>query len=251
MADRQPTKAEARAAKAAEMRAAQSQRERRRRILTIAGVIAVMVAIVGGAFLVSKLQKDKEESDIEAAVAPAGDGEHGVTIGPDDAPHEIVIYEDFLCPFCGQLERASSDELEELAADGKVQVEYRPFDLPSASFGDYPIRATNAFAVVLEEEGAEVAKEFHDLLFANQPEEGGDYPSDDELVDLAVEAGASEEAVRDGIEGLAMEDWVTDATKSAGDAGVTGTPTVLLDGELFTDYSDIDSLVNNLIEAVE
>lgn len=250
MADRQPTKSETRAAKAAELRAAQARREQRRRILTILGVVVAMAVIVGVAVGISIWQKNQDAAKIETGAAAAG-SEHSLVIGPDDAPHEIVIYEDFLCPFCGQLERASSDQLGELAAEGKVQVEYRPFDLLSDSFGDYPIRATNAFAVVLEEEGADVAKEFHDLLFENQPEEGGDYPTDDELVDLAVEAGASEDAVRDGIEGLEQEQWVTDATRAAAAAGVEGTPTVLLDGELFTDYSDIDSLVDNLIAAVE
>ncbi len=42
------------------------------------------------------------------------------------------------------------------------------FDLLSR-IGDYPIRATSAFAVVLEKSGPEVAKKFHDLLYENQP----------------------------------------------------------------------------------
>ncbi len=141
-------------------------------------------------------------------------------------------------------------ELARLAADGKVQVEYRPFDLLSDSFGDYPIRATNAFAVVLEESDPEVAKEFHDLLYEHQPAEGGPYPSDDELVDLAVEAGAEEGDVRDGIESLAMEDWVMQATEAAHDANVQGTPTVLLDGEQMTGYSSVEDLADQMIEAV-
>jgi hypothetical protein len=48
----------------------------------------------------------------EQAVAPAGEGEHGVAIGPDDADHEIVIYEDFLCPFCGDLETSTGERLD-------------------------------------------------------------------------------------------------------------------------------------------
>ena len=35
---------------------------------------------------------------------------YGVSIGPADAPHEVVIYEDFLCPLCGELEAATSDD---------------------------------------------------------------------------------------------------------------------------------------------
>ena len=246
----QPTKAEARAQRAAELRAEQLRRERRRRLLTIGGVVLAMVLIVVGGFAISKFTKDKEESDLEAAVAPAGEGAHGVTIGDEDADHKVVIYEDFLCPYCGALERSTSEDLTELAADGKVQVEYRPFDLLS-QIDDYPIRATNAFAVVLEEEGAEVAKEFHDLLFAHQPSEAGPFPSDDDLVDLAVEAGAAEDAVRPGIEDLSHEDWVTEATEEAQAAGVDSTPTILLDGEVFTDGGSVEELADNLVAAVE
>jgi protein-disulfide isomerase len=238
-----PSKATARAAKAAELRAAQARAERRRRLLMIGGVVAVFVLIVGGAIAVTILNQE----DVDAE--PAG-SDYGVAIGDPDAPHEVVIYEDFLCPFCGELERQTRDDLEELAADGKVYVEYRPFDLLSSNFGDYPIRAANAFAVVLEESGAEVAKEFHDLLYEHQPEEGGPYPSDDDLVGWAVDAGADEDDVRAGIEGQEQAQWVTDATAAARDANVQGTPTVLVDGEQLTDYSSIDDLADQLLEAV-
>ena len=42
-----------------------------------------------------------------------------------------MIYEDFLCPFCGALEAATHDDLAALAADGQVRVTYRPFVLLS------------------------------------------------------------------------------------------------------------------------
>ncbi len=192
----------------------------------IGGVAALFLLIVGGAILVTVLN----QKDVDAPAA--GESEYGVTIGDADAPHELVIYEDFVCPFCGELESRTHEELAALADDGKVFVDYRPFDLLSGGVGDYPIRAANAFAVVLDESGPDVAKKFHDLLYENQPSEQGPLPyTDDDLVDLAVEAGAEESDVRDDIEGLAMEDWVTDATKAADDAHVTSTPTVLLDGE--------------------
>lgn len=240
------SKANARAQKAAEMRAAQKQRENRRRILTIAGVIAVMVLIVGGSIGISLLNKE------EVTAVAAGSSEYGVTIGDEDAPHSVVIYEDFLCPFCGQLEAASREDLEELAADGKVFVEYRPFDLLSQSFGEYPIRAASAFALVLEKSGPEVAKKFHDLLYENQPtEQDPDAMSDDEMVDLAVEAGATEADVRAGIEGVSHRDWVTKATEEAANAGISGTPTILLDGEVFQDGRSIQDIADNLVAELE
>lgn len=239
------SKATARATKAAELRAAQERAEKRRRMLMIGGVGALFVLIVGIAVLVTVFSRD------EVAAPHAGGSEYGVTIGDPDAPHQVVIYEDFVCPFCGELEAQTRDDLAKLADDGKVYVDYRPFDLLSGRVGDYPIRATNAFAVVLDQSGPEVAKKFHDLLFENQPSESGPFPSDDDLVALAVEAGAEETEVRPGIEDLAMEQWVADATKAAADANVNSTPTVLLDGEEMTDYSSVDDLAGQILKAVE
>ena len=85
--------------------------------------------------------------------------------------------------------------------------------------------------MVLDESGPEVAKAFHDLLFDNQPAEQGPFPSKDDLVDLAVEAGATEADVRPGIEDMAFEGWVDAAGDAASKAGVNSTPTVFVDGE--------------------
>ena len=243
------SKANARAEKAAAERAAQAKREARRRLLTIGGVVLAMLLIVGGAIIASVVQNNKNNAKI--ADAASGRSDYGVTIGPDDAPHKVVIYEDFLCPFCGELEKRTRDDLARLAADGKVQVEYRPFDLLS-QLGDYPIRAASAFSVVLEESGPKVAKEFHDLLFENQPsEQDPGSVTNDDLVDLAVEAGATEADVADAIRNVSNEDWVTEATAEAQKAGVTSTPTIVLDGDVFTDGRTIDDQAENLIAALD
>lgn len=244
------SKATARAQKAAAERAAQAKRETRRRFLTIGGVVLAMVLIIGGSVAYSLVQKNK--NDQKLADAASGRSDYGVTIGEEDAPRKVVIYEDFLCPFCGELEKQTRDDLAQLAADGKVFVEYRPFDLLSQAFGDYPIRAASAFSVVLEKSGPEVAKKFHDLLFEHQPSESDpDAVSNDDLVELAVEAGATESDVAEAIRNVSNKDWVTEATAEAQAAGVKGTPTIILDDEAFTDGRSIDEQAENLIAALD
>ncbi|WP_182379908.1 thioredoxin domain-containing protein [Nocardioides sp. WS12] len=240
------SKATARA-KAAELRAEQAKRENQRRLLTIGAVVAAMVLIVGGAIGISLLNK----KDVKAT--PAGSSDYGVSIGEEGAPHTVVIYEDFLCPYCGALESETRGDLEDLAAEGKVLVEYRPFNLLGAEGRTYSIRATNAFAIVLEKSGPDVAKKFHDLLFENQPSEANadaEAPNDD-IIALAVEAGATESDVRDGVENLSHADWVTKATDEARKANVQGTPTILLDGEVFDDGRTVQDLADNLIAALD
>ena len=190
-------------------------------------VAAGMALVVLAGFLLTRAL----DTSTDVSAAPAGASEHGVTVGEADAPHTVVVYEDFLCPFCGELEGATRDDFERLAEEGELLVEYRPFNLLER-ISDYSPRAVNAFAVVLEESGPEVAKRYHDLLFDNQPSESGPFPDNQDLLDLAVEAGAERDAVSEGILEVTMRDWVDDATASAIQAGVQGTPTVILDGEV-------------------
>lgn len=222
-------KREARRARTERARAEAEERRkkaRRKEQLTRFGLIAgVLVLVVGGYFLVTNLGSDKPDTP------PAGaSDDYGLVVGEADAPKEIVIYEDFLCPFCGQLEQTVGDQLDAAVEAGEVNVEYRPLPFLER-ISDYSPEAANAFAVVLDESGPDVAKAFHDLLFDNQPAESGPFPDDDQLVEWAVEAGAEEDAVRPGIEDMAFEGWVEAAGDAASQAGVNSTPTVLVDGE--------------------
>ena len=213
------------------MRAREQAEERRkaakrREQLTRAGLVAAVLAlVVGGYFLVTSLGSDKPSTAPEGA-----SGSYGMVVGDADAPKSVVVYEDFLCPFCGQLEKTVRERLDAAVEAGDVKVEFRPLPFLER-IDDYSPRSANAFAVVLDASGPEVAKKFHDLLFDNQPSEKGPFPSDDDLVDLAVEAGATEADVRPGIEDMAFEGWVAAAGEAASKAKVKSTPTVLIDGE--------------------
>ena len=233
-----------RATRAAAALKAQQREERRRRNLMVGGVIAALLVIVGAGFLLSRSLDTTEDVD-----APAAGSEFGLTIGSKDAPHEVIIYEDFHCVHCADFEAHSEEGLAELAADGSVLVEYRPINFLS----DYSARTANAFKVVLDESGPEVAKKFHDLVFEHYNEAAGSREGldNDKIIDLAVEAGADEDAVRPGIEDMAQRDWVEDATSAAQEAGVTGTPTILLDNEVFQDGSSAEELADNLIKRLQ
>jgi len=242
------TKAEARAAKAAAALAERKRQQRRRNMITGVSVGVAIVVIAGALIWFVSSREGVDESAASRA------SEYGVTIGDSDAPHSIVIYEDFLCPVCQALEAETRDELAELAADGEVQVSYRPFNLFSSEDDPrkpYSVDSAAAFAVVLEESGAEVAKELHDILYEEQPSESGPFPDAEWFVEKAVEAGAEEGDVRSGIEEGAGQDWVTEATRKAAAAGVDSTPTILLDGVEFRDGRTMEELGANLVAAVE
>lgn len=220
---RRPSAAE----RAAELRADTERRERTRQFVVVGAILSVLVAIgVGTWFALSQ-----GDTAGEAAKPPNGATQsYGLLVGDADAPDQVVIYEDFLCPACGALEAEVSAPLAAAVDEGGVSVEYRPVEI-LGRYGDYSMRSANAFAVVLDTSGPEAAREFHDLLFDNQPSESGPFPEDDELVELAVTAGADEADVRPGIEDLAFEQWVVNATDQASQDGLRGTPTVMINGE--------------------
>jgi protein-disulfide isomerase len=218
-----------RAERAAAAMVAQERAERRRNLLVAGAVVAVLALIVGVGFAISS-QRDTT-GDTPDAVPNGVDG-FAVVVGEEDAPSTITLFEDLQCPVCQAFEEATGEQVAQAVEDGKVRVEYRPISiLDQASTTNYSTRALNALLVVLDTSGTEAFVDYQRLLFQNQPAEGTAGLSDDELIDFAVQAGADEDAIREPIEDLIYSQWIKNATAQASKEGVTGTPTVLIDGE--------------------
>ena len=239
-----------RAERAAAALREKQRRERRRQILTVVGIVARHRAHRRRpASSSTRMRDDTKDDGSRRSRRPAA--QYGLTIGPPSAPHKVVVYEDFLCPFCGEFEKASHEQLAQLADEGKVQVEYRPFVFLN-EVGPYSARATLIWWLVREKSGDEVAKKFHDLLFANQPSEQGPFPSRDDLYRARRpgrgqrrrdQGGGGERRGRRGggrrHQGR-RRTWVS-----------TARPTVILDGEPFPDGATVDDLAANLVDAVQ
>lgn len=236
---------DAAAAHAAEVHREAQRAERRRRGVVGGGVVLVALVLLLG---IGYAVQSGRDTTGQVTQAPRGAvDDHALARGPADAPVTVTVYEDFMCPFCGQFEAASAGMLTDRAEEGEVRVEYRVVSfLDDYSEGtEYSTRATSALGVVLEEAGGAAALRFHDLLFEHQPEEGTEGLADAELVDLAVRAGADPAAVRGPIEDRRFEPWVVDASEAASRADVTSTPTVLVDGDP-VGGAGIEELVANL-----
>ena len=162
----------------------------------------------------------------------AADG--SIVMGSADAPVSVAVYFDYLCPFCGRFEDANSDELARLVDEGTARVELRALSfLDAQSRGaQYSTRAANALATVADA-APEQVWDFHQGLFAQQPKEGTTGLSDDEIAEIASKAGVPA-AVASSFQDRTFEPWVADVTKKAFASGLSGTPTVLVDGVVFT-----------------
>lgn len=215
--------------RAAAIREEQERAERRRRTLVVTGVVVVVLALVLG---IGYLVQSSRDTTGAASTAPTGAAGYAVPVGKASAPVKVKVYEDFMCPFCGQFEAATRAKLQAGIDAGKVQVQYQVLNfLDDSSTTSYSTRSANALAVVLNSSGPTVAKKFHDLLYENQPKEGSAGLSDGQLLDYAVEAGATRSAVSPGISDQTYKAWVERGTDQASKDGVNATPTVKIDGK--------------------
>ena len=220
---------------AAEATARAAARRRRRAVLGgVAAAVLVVVAVVVVIVIQSRRTETSAEAPVPASIADDG----AVVVGDADAPVTVDLYEDFQCPNCKAFEEETGETLAELVAGGTVQAHFHGMAFLDTSANDqYSTRALNAAAVVVDAAGPDAFLTFHDLLFANQPDEGGAGLTDDQLVEYAAQAGASGTAVEQDIRDLTYADWVADVTDQASQDGVTGTPTVFVDGAQLDDLS--------------
>jgi protein-disulfide isomerase len=217
--------------KAAELRAEVARREARRRsMIALAAVAAVIAVIVGSFVLVQNTKRDTLTSTAASAL-PANVGDDGsIVVGKASAPVTLTVYEDFQCPACLSFEQANGQQIKTWVDAGTVKVSYRPIAfLDRASTTRYSTRSLNAAAAVVAS-APDAFPAFHDALFASQPAEGGAGLPDQQLIDLAVEAGAPKDKVTPAIEGLTYEAWTAKVTDQASKDGVNQTPTLLVNG---------------------
>ncbi|MEN9740093.1 MAG: hypothetical protein RLZ72_359 [Actinomycetota bacterium] len=263
-AAKRPTRSEAREAarqKAREISRQTNARSKRARFFTQAGLGVAALAVISILAIV-----------IMQGTAPAGPGpinmaSDGIKIGAnyeavrtqalpaDSAPVatpanepgvvDITLFVDYLCPICGEFEKTNGQAINELVSSGAATVEIHPLAfLDNRSQGTkYSTRASNA-AACMANYSPNSFYTFHNSLYANQPAENTPGLDDQTLIDLANKAGAAPQ-VADCINNGDFEDWVAAQTERAMNGkvainnldpsftGITGTPTVLINGVPF------------------
>jgi protein-disulfide isomerase len=252
--------------KAREIREAQLKKDKRNKLLIGWGIVVAVVAILAVVALVVTSSLKNNAPVADQGPTPANGNVHGgvtllkgTEVAKSDAasvnvadipspaasapatvtapgaeaeagkPVKVVLYIDFICPVCKNFEATYNETLTKLRDEGKITVEYRALGfLDTRSTTNYSSRAANAAACVVNE-SPEKYSAFVDTLFANQPAEGSAGLSDDELKKLATDVGAK--SIDSCVENKTYRPWVKYTTQEAAAIGVSGTPTVLVDGK--------------------
>jgi len=256
-----PTRAEQRDAareKARELRAEQERRARRGRRLLVGAVLG-FVLVVAAAVAAIVVQGSRSLLDgVSATPAHTVDG--SVTLGSDlvaggtnpGAP-VVDVYFDYTCSYCGQFEQINGDDLTEAVEAGDVTLALHPVSIldRSGDLSAFSGRAAQA-AVVVADGAPEAFLDFHEAMYtlwedavAAGAVEGGSgdgEPTDADIAAAALDAGVPQDVADRFTQGTYTE-WVEANTAQFGRDGFTGTPTVLVDGEVFQDWSEPGALV--------
>lgn len=156
----------------------------------------------------------------------------------------IVIYQDYMCPVCGNFDKSDSSVIESRVKSGEATYEIHPIAIldPQSQGTNYSTRAANAAACVANYSPNSFWN-FNQLLFTNQPAEGSPGLSDEELSKFALLAEADTAKVTPCINNQTYKSWVTSATNIVTAKGYVfpnsdnvtfgGTPTVIVNGAQF------------------
>ncbi|HEX7322846.1 MAG TPA: DsbA family protein [Mycobacterium sp.] len=147
------------------------------------------------------------------------------------APKAVVsFYEDFLCPACGNLERALGSTVSRLIDIGAIAADYHMVAILSRPDNDEYSTRAGAAAYCVADENIDAFRRFHTALFSKdlQPEEvGGTYPDNNRLIELARQAGAA-----GGVPGcINSGKYLKMVAGMAKATDIHATPTVRINGE--------------------
>jgi protein-disulfide isomerase len=176
-------------------------------------------------------------------VTPEGDG---ILVGA--GPVLIEAYIDFICPYCRLFEQRCGPLLEQLLAGHLVSVAYHPLNfLDRLSTTAYSSRAASASGCASDHDSFLL---YAKALFAVQPPEGGPGLMDEELVEVGLHVGIDDPGFAGCVSGQVYVPWVTTVSERAMARGVSGTPTVLVDGQpVAADPSAITAAVSQRLPA--
>ncbi|HEY8472579.1 MAG TPA: thioredoxin domain-containing protein [Natronosporangium sp.] len=228
-------RANVRAAARARSRQLAAQR-RRRQTTRWTSVVAATALLIAGVIGVLAWQADQPD-DSAAPTVTTADG-LGLPVG--DGPVLVEVYLDFLCPACKQFHDAARPVLDSYLEQGTITLVYRPIAiLDRLTSTEFSTRAAAAAGCAA---GRGAIDEFVAAMLASQPPEGSAGLSDAEIVQVAAGAGVTQPGFGECVRAGTYRDWVARATDAAADRGVTGTPTVFVNGERWQ-LSTVEDLV--------
>jgi protein-disulfide isomerase len=224
--------------------------DRKRNVMIQVGLTAIVVVFAVVLVLYIVTSGSKKPTGGEAKSIRVASSKVITKEGTTEPKAVVSMYEDFLCPVCGNFEQQLGPTIGSLIDSGAIAADYYMvaiLDRPSNQ--NYSSRAAAAAYCVADEDTTpdkQFFRRFHAALYAQQPSETGTtFPTNAQLIETARQAGVGgkvPECINSG-RYMDMVDGLAAATN------VTGTPTVRINGEDYK-FSTPDALVAKIKEIV-
>ncbi|OBG28222.1 hypothetical protein A5672_04105 [Mycobacterium alsense] len=214
------------------------------RLVQIGGTAFIVIFAVALVFYIVTSHHKKGGATGEGDTVRVASSKVVTQPGTNTPKAVVTIYEDFLCPACGNFERTFGPTISKLVDIGAIAADYSMVSiLDSQRSQNYSSRA-GAAALCVADESVDAFRRFHNHLFDNgiQPDERGtSFPDNARLIELARQAGVVGK-VPDCIN---SGKYISKVTGEAAAAKITGTPTVKINGEEY-EQSTPQALVDKI-----
>ena len=224
---------------------------KRRRVTLWTSVAVVGVLLIAG-LIGWGVYANQSKNDASNVVTPTVAVDDGTAFAVGTGPVTIDLYEDFMCPICRQFEIDSGATINQLVADKKVTVRYHTVAIldDSSQGTKYSTRAAGAAAEAAQEGKF---KEYHDVLYQNQPAEGSSGLAEAKLIELGKSVGLGD-TFATAVNNKTYDAWVATVTDTFAARGFNGTPTIVVNGKQLTGPNNTvptSDLLQKTVEAAE
>lgn len=168
-------------------------------------------------------------------------------LGSPDAPAELVVFSDFECPYCRNFALAATPAIvAEFVDTGRLRMRFVFFPLAAVH--------KNSVAAAKAAHCAGLAGRFwafHDYLFVRQPEWAGDPAPDSLWVDFARNLDLEPESFQACFLSEEASAAVEADLRMALTAGITATPTIVLNRRSLTGFQTYGELRQEILDSIE
>jgi protein-disulfide isomerase len=160
----------------------------------------------------------------------------GVHLGDPNAPVKVDAYEDFRCSAClYYTQNVEPQIIQTYVETGKVYYTFNFYQVIDGNDGtDASYRSANA-ALCANEQGH--FWDYHDTLYANQVSESASLYTDARLVTMAENLKLDMTAFNQCYQAKKYASVVSNDVAKAQSLGVSGTPSIFVNGKLVSDFS--------------
>lgn len=203
--------------------------------IVLIGLIIFAVIINAGGTAASIAQPDVPEGWI-----------NGMSLGNPDAPILVETFEDFLCPHCREWTATAGKQLKEeyiQVEDSQVRWEFRPFPLDGFAPGSR--MAAQAAHCAADQN---FFWPYHDRLFAEQSRGQSAYQVEELIGYTGGIEGMGERQFTQCMGAMAHQNEILETSQEGVSRGVTGTPTVYVNGQkVNSDYASVKAEIDRLL----